>query len=89
MTFALPQFHFPGWQARDAAGQILPVRARADGFLEVVVDHPARGIRIEAGVTPWEWAGWAITGLSAAGLLGLGLWWRPRRAAAAALHGAG
>jgi hypothetical protein len=88
-TFALPQFHFPGWQARDAAGQMLPVRARADGFLEVVVDHPARGIRIEAGVTPWEWAGWAVTGLSAAGLLGLGLWWRPRRAVAAAMHGAG
>jgi hypothetical protein len=88
-SFALPQFHFPGWLARDAAGQPLPVRARPDGFLEVVVNHSARGIRIEAGVTPWEWAGWAVTGLSAAGLLGLGLWWRPQRVAVPAVGGAG
>jgi hypothetical protein len=88
-SFALPQFHFPGWQARDAAGQPLPVRARPDGFLEVVLDHPARGIRIEAEVTPWEWAGWAVTGLSAAGLLGLGLWRRPRQAMVPAVRGAG
>ena len=49
------------------------MRPGKDGFLEVAVDRPVRNLRVFIAVTPWEWAGWAITGVSAAGLLGLGL----------------
>lgn len=72
-SFALPQFHFPGWQARDSAGMALPVRARPDGFLEVELRHPDRGIRVEALPTPWDWAGWAVTGATALLLLAGGV----------------
>lgn len=72
----LPQFWFPAWVAEDGKGEPVAVRPGKDGFLEVAVDRPVRDLRVHIGVTPWEWAGWAITGISAAGLLGFGLWRR-------------
>ncbi|MBL6455015.1 hypothetical protein JMJ55_06745 [Belnapia sp. T6] len=78
-SFALPQFYFPAWQAMDGAGQRLEVRPTEGGFVEVVVTHPVRDLRVAVGLTRWEWVGWAVTGLTAAGLLGLALWRRPVR----------
>jgi hypothetical protein len=72
-SFALPQFFFPVWRAHDVAGRALPVRARPDGFLEVVVSRPTGGIEVTMVTTLWEWLGWAISGLTAAGLLALRL----------------
>mgnify|MGYP001453221723 CR=1 FL=1 len=73
-SFALPQFFFPAWQAWDAAGHPLPVRAEPNGFLEVVVESPTHGIRVEVAATLWERLGWVISALTAAGLLALRLW---------------
>lgn len=69
----LPQFWFPAWAAEDGNGEPVPVRPGQDGFLEVAVDRPVRNLRVYVAVTPWEWAGWTITGLSATALLGLSL----------------
>jgi len=77
-SFTLPQFWYSGWRAADAAGRVLPVRPTAAGLVEVVVDRPVHGLTVRIAATPWEWAGWAVTGLTAAGLLGLVLV-RPRR----------
>lgn len=75
-SFTLPQFYFPAWQATDSTGQPLVVRPGRGGFVEVVVDRPVHGLRVLVGLTRWEWGGWAVTGLTAAGLLGLALWRR-------------
>jgi hypothetical protein len=86
-SFALPQFFFPVWRAHDASGHALPVQARPDGFIEVVVERPTTGIEVTAVTTPWEWLGWAISGLTLAGLLALRLHGRlPRRVAAGAVR---
>ncbi|TDH61309.1 hypothetical protein E2C06_17555 [Dankookia rubra] len=86
----LPQFWFPAWAAEDGKGEPVAVRPGKDGFLEVAVDRPVHDLRVHIAVTPWEWAGWAITGISAAGLLGFGLWRRrPGLAAAPALAAGG
>ena len=52
------------------------MRPGPDGLLQVVVDRPMRDLRVAVGLTRWEWAGWAVTGLTAASLLGLALWRR-------------
>ena len=44
--------------------------------MQVVVDRPMRDLRVAVGLTRWEWGGWAVTGLTAASLLGLALWRR-------------
>ena len=74
----LPQFWFPAWAAEDGTGAPVAVRPGRDGFLEIAVDRPVHNLRVYVALTPWEWAGWAVTGMSAAGLLGLVL--RRRRA---------
>lgn len=75
-TFSLPQFYFRAWQATDGAGQPVEVRPGPDGLVQVVVDRPIRDLRVAVGLTRWEWGGWAVTGLTAASLLGLALWRR-------------
>ena len=75
-SFTLPQFYFTAWQATDGTGQPLEVRPGPAGFVEVVVNRPVTNLRVAVGVTRWEWAGWAVTGLTAAGLLGLAFWRR-------------
>jgi hypothetical protein len=93
-SFALPQFHFPAWTAWAAEGP-LPVRARPDGFVEVLVDRPVHDVHVRVAVTGWEKAGWAVTALTmvilGAGLLGAGLpgTIRPRRQPAARDAGTG
>jgi hypothetical protein len=79
----LPQFWFPAWAAVDGKGEAVVVRPGKDGFLEVAVDRPVSDLRVYVALTPWEWAGWAVTGVSAAGLLGFGLWRRRPGAAVA------
>jgi len=69
---ALPQFFFPAWQAWDALGPV-PVRPTLEGFLEVAPDRPAMDIEVRIMPTLWERAGWALSALTAAGLL---LWRR-------------
>ena len=54
----------------------MELRPAPGGFLQVVVNQPVRDVRVAVGLTRWEWAGWAVTGLTAAGLLGLALWRR-------------
>lgn len=81
----LPQFYFSAWRAEDDGGAALPVRPTAEGFLQVVVDRPVRGVRVMIATTPAEWAGWAVTGLSAALLLAWGLR-RPRAAGPEPAH---
>jgi hypothetical protein len=91
-NFALPQFYFPAWRAEDSTGHPLAVRPGPGGFVEVVVERPVNDVRVSIGLTRWEWSGWAVTGLSAAGLLGLAFWRRrpaPAAAAAAAVAPAG
>jgi hypothetical protein len=75
-TLALPQFYFPYWTAWADEGPV-PLRARQDGFLEVVVSRPVHNLHVEIAVSGWEKAGWAVTALTFAWLLGAALW-RPQ-----------
>jgi hypothetical protein len=72
-TLALPQFYFPYWTAWADEGPV-PLRARQDGFLEVVVNRPVHNLHVKIAVSGWEKAGWAVTGLTFVWLLGAALW---------------
>ncbi|MBC4015135.1 hypothetical protein [Siccirubricoccus deserti] len=59
--FALPQFWFPAWAAWDTHGRV-PVAATPDGFVEVLLDRPARQLHVRIITTGWERAGCAVSG---------------------------
>jgi hypothetical protein len=58
---ALPQFWFPAWAAWDAGGRV-QLRATPDGFVEVLLDRPARQLHVRIIATGWERAGLAVSG---------------------------
>ena len=64
----LPQFFFPAWQAADVLGP-LPLRPTLEGFLELAPDRPAVDITVTIQPTFWEKAGWAVSAVTAFGLL--------------------
>lgn len=76
--FALPQFHFPAWTARDATGPV-PLRASPEGFILVAAGRPVRDLVVRIAATGWEWAGWGVSLLAAAGLAGSAVRHRLRR----------
>jgi hypothetical protein len=76
----LPQFYFPAWEAWDALGPV-PLRPTPEGFLELAPDRPAADIEVRIRPTRWEQAGWALSAVTACGLLLLRLPLRRRREA--------
>jgi hypothetical protein len=77
----LPEFYFPAWQAADVLGP-LPLRPTLEGFLELAPDRPAVDITVTIQPTFWEKAGWAVSAVTAFGLLLLCLPGLPAGAAA-------
>jgi hypothetical protein len=79
-AFRLPQFYFPAWSAEDTLGPVA-LRASPEGFLEVAADRPLRDLVVRIRPTPWERAGWLVSGAAALGLMLLPLVerrrWRP------------
>ena len=64
----LPQFYFPAFQAWDSLGP-LPLRPTLEGFLELAPDRPVANITVQVMPTAWERAGWAVSAVTAFGLL--------------------